>query len=96
MPRNPNLRIDLECVGTQWKFVLHRNSTPHYSTRGYESPETAVREAMTLLSLMRLAKGSAERKQRRLESIKTHGVVAAPKESEAETEPEITLGTDDI
>jgi hypothetical protein len=45
---------------------------------------------------MRLAKGSAERKQRRLESIKTHGVVAAPKESEAETEPEITLGTDDI
>jgi hypothetical protein len=52
-----------------------------------------VNEAMALLSAMRLAKGSAERKQRRLESIKPSGpIVTAPNESE----PEVIIGDDDI
>ena len=25
MPRNPNLRIDLECDQGKWKFVLHKD-----------------------------------------------------------------------
>jgi hypothetical protein len=35
MPRNPNLRIDLECKGSLWWFTLHRSSQPHSSSRGY-------------------------------------------------------------
>ena len=86
MPRNPNRRINLECVDGYWRFVLHTNSQAHCSTRGYQSAEEAAHEAMVLLSILKITTGSAERRQRRLESIKTHGpVVEAPKQTEATT-----------
>jgi hypothetical protein len=69
-----NLRIELECKGGHWWFTLYRNG-PHSSSRGYATPNEAVNEAMHLNSAIRLSKGSAERKLRRMESVKTHGVV---------------------
>jgi hypothetical protein len=70
MPRNPNLRIDLECDHGKWKFVLHKDSQALCSARGYDSPVTAVQEAMVLVSCLRLAK---DREKRRAEQP-TEGV----------------------
>jgi hypothetical protein len=72
MPRNLNLRIHLECVDGHWRFVLHKDSTAHCSVRGYQSAKEATREALVLHSLLDLKTDSAERKQRRLDSIKHH------------------------
>jgi hypothetical protein len=62
LPRNPNLRIDLECDQNKWKFVLHKDSQAHCDVRGYSSPVEAVEEAMTLHSCLRLAADRAKRK----------------------------------
>jgi hypothetical protein len=61
MPRNPNLRIDLECDQGSWKFVLHKDSQAHCSARGYPTAEEAVSEAQVLVSLLRLAKDRNKR-----------------------------------
>ena len=66
MPRNPNLRIDLECDQRKWKFVRHKDSQAHCSVRGYGSPVEAVQEAMVLVSCLRFAK---DREKRRGESV---------------------------
>jgi hypothetical protein len=48
----------------------------------------SAREAMVLNSVMRVSKGSAERRRRRLESIKPPGpIVEASKQTEATTQP---------
>jgi hypothetical protein len=87
MPYNRNLRIDLECKNGYWWFTLHRNSEPHSSSRGYQTPEEAAREAMVLNSILKIPKGSAERRQRWLDGVKTHGIVEAPKQTEAAAQP---------
>jgi hypothetical protein len=65
MPRNPNLRIDLECDQNKWKFVLHKDSQAHCGVRGYSSPVEAVEEAMVLVSCLRLAAGRQDRLAKR-------------------------------
>ena len=62
MPRNPNLRIDLECDQGKWRFALHKDSQAHCSARGYSGPVEAVEEAMVLVSCLRLAADRAKRK----------------------------------
>jgi hypothetical protein len=75
MPRNNNLRIHLECVDGYWRFTLHKNSQAHCSARGYQTAEEAAREAMVLNSVLKITKDSAERRKRRLESIKEPGPI---------------------
>jgi hypothetical protein len=88
MPRNLNLRINLECVdGRLWWFTLHQNSQAHPSTRGYQSAEEAVREALVLHSIMKIKKDSAERRQRWFDGVKSGPVVEASKQTEAVTQP---------
>jgi hypothetical protein len=85
MPRNNNLRIHLECVGGYWRFILHRNSQAHCSARGYQTPTEAASEAMVLHSVLKIPKGSAERRQRWLEGVKPSGsVVETPKQTDAQ------------
>jgi hypothetical protein len=80
-----NLRIHLECVDGRWRFVMHRNQA-HCSARGYATAEEAVSEALVLNSILKIKTDSAERRQRRLESIKTHGpIVEAPSEATTQT-----------
>ena len=62
MPRNPNLRIHLELDEKRWRFTLYKDSQAHCSARGYDSPVTAVQEAMVLVSCLRLAKDREKRK----------------------------------
>jgi hypothetical protein len=87
MPYNRNKRIQLEEKGGHWFFVLHLNSQAHPSTQGYQTPEEAAREAMVLNSILKIPKGSAERRQRWLEGIKSGPIVEAPKQTEATTQP---------
>ena len=75
MPRNLNLRIHLERVDGYWRFVLHKDSQAHCSARGCQSAEEAVSEALVLNSILKIKTDSAERRKRRLESIKTHGPI---------------------
>jgi hypothetical protein len=62
LPRNRNLRVHLELDENRWRFTLHKDSQAHCSARGYDSPVTAVQEAMVLLSCLRLAADRAKRK----------------------------------
>ena len=61
----------------QWLLVvyLHRNSQPHSSSRGYQTPDEAAREAMVLNSIMKISKGSADRRRRWLEGVKPPGPI---------------------
>jgi hypothetical protein len=88
MPRNLNLRINLECVDGYWRFTLHKNSQAHCSARGYQTAEEAAREAMVLNSVLKITTDSAERRQRRLESVKPPGpVVEVQEPAAAATQP---------
>ena len=65
MPRNPNLRIDLECDQGGWRFTLHKDSQAHCSVRSYNSPGEAVEEAMVLVSCLSFAADREKRKAER-------------------------------
>jgi len=65
LPRNRNLRLNLELDQGRWRFTLHKDSQAHCSVRGYSTPVEAVQEAMILLSCLRLATDRQERLAKR-------------------------------
>jgi hypothetical protein len=50
MPRNPNLRINLEYKPGGWFWVLHKDSQAHHGHRPQPTALSAVEEATVLNS----------------------------------------------
>jgi hypothetical protein len=76
MPRN-NLRIGLELKGGSWFYTLHQDGQSYDDHKGHPSPDIAASEAMALHSILKIPKGSAERRQRWLDGVKNGPVVGA-------------------
>jgi hypothetical protein len=84
MPRNPNLRIGLELKGQGpkstplWFFTLHQDGQSYDDHKGHPSPDIAASEAMVLNSILKIPKGSAERRQRWFDGVKSGAIAEAP------------------
>jgi hypothetical protein len=69
-------------------YSTQKQSGALQRSRLHQSAEEAAREAMVLNSVLKITTDSAERRKRRLESIKPPGpIVDAPKQTEATTQP---------